>query len=217
MANEALVTRTYRAAIRVGEDYYTIEETISLPPGASDDEIAAALDTSMRIYQSQQAAIEAQIQQVRDTHPAGPVRILDPEAPASDKQRSYLEYLVNTLQLSDEHMERVLREHQTSYDTLTKGAASEIIDQLKHEHEAKSEPKAEVKAPAEAPAPKQQALGGAAASARQLAALERVAGQFGVDLASEIQSRFGAQELEELSSAEAGALLQELQQRGSRR
>ena len=47
MANEALVTRTYRAAIRCGEDFITIEETIALPPTASDAEIAQAVDAAI--------------------------------------------------------------------------------------------------------------------------------------------------------------------------
>ena len=58
---EALVSRTYRAAIKSGDDYITIEETISLPPTASDSEIAQAVDTGLRIFRAQQSAVEAQM------------------------------------------------------------------------------------------------------------------------------------------------------------
>jgi hypothetical protein len=47
---EATVSRTYRAAIRIGEDYVTLEETIVLPLDASDEEVAKAVDLGWRIY-----------------------------------------------------------------------------------------------------------------------------------------------------------------------
>ena len=221
MAEEPMVTRTYRAAIRIGEDYITIEETISLPPNASDDEIAQAVDTGLRIYRAQQTALEAQMQTIREQHTAGPVRILDPDSPASDKQRSYLEYLVNSIGIADEDLQTMLRERQTSYETLTKGVASDIIDQLKtrldaaapletaaeEQPEGLQQPLSEV---SEAAAP---ARGNTPASTRQIAALQRVAAQHGVNLSEETRTRFGTTVLEELSSNEAGALLQELQRR----
>ncbi len=217
-----MVTRTYRAAIRVGEDYITIEETISLPPTASDSDIAQAVDTGLRIYRAQQAAIESQMQAIRELHPSGPVRILDPESPASDKQRSYLEYLIATLNVSDEQMQRTLREHSASYETLTKGAASEIIDQLKQQLDQRGTAEVAETAVGAAPGSEQVPLTeavatrtptGNPASTRQIAALQRVAAQHGIDLADELRSRFGTATVEELSSAEAGALLQELQSR----
>ena len=217
MNDTPLVSRTYRAAIRSGDDYITIEETIALPPTASDAEIAQAVDTGLRIFRMQQAAVEAQIANLRDAHPASAaIRIADPDAPASEKQRSYLEYLVTTLELPDNVMQTTLREHNTSYEALTKGQASEIIDKLKSQLDQKPI-QSEV-----SQAPQQAAVGepttvGAPASTRQLAALQKVAQQHGVDLAAEIRSRFGAQQLDDLNSTEAGSLLQELQQRGSRR
>ena len=42
-SDERLVSRTYRAAIRLGEDFITLEETISLPLDASDEEVTQAV------------------------------------------------------------------------------------------------------------------------------------------------------------------------------
>lgn len=236
MAQESLITRIYRAAIRSGDDYITIEETIALPPTASDADISQAVDTGLRIFRAQQAAVEAQVASIRDAHPAAPVRIADPEAPASEKQRSYLEYLVTTLELPDAQMQTTLREHGTSYETLTKGQASEIIDRLKGQLDGRgSAPASDTAAPAStnaqaeiavatpapAPAPTPAAASanrdGTPASTRQIAALQRVAGQHGVDLLAEVRSRFGAGSLDDLNVTEAGALLQELQNRPTRK
>src|SRR3989442_164497 len=51
--DERLVSRTYRAAIRIGEDFITLEETIALPLDASDDEVAQAVELGWRIYRAQ--------------------------------------------------------------------------------------------------------------------------------------------------------------------
>ena len=57
---ESLVTRTYRAAIKSGDDYITIEETIALPPTASDAEIAQYVrDTAWGHHASGSCAIGA--------------------------------------------------------------------------------------------------------------------------------------------------------------
>lgn len=223
MANEALVTRTYRAAIRCGEDFITIEETIALPPAASDEEITQAVDTGLRIYRAQQAAIEAQIAAIRAEHPAAGPRILDPDAPASEKQRSYLEYLAATLEWPAGQLQSFLREQGATLEALTKGQASEIIDSLKKQLDVGHAPAGADSAPA----PEQAVIAvagnppGAAhsapASTRQIAALQRVAGQHGVDIADEARVRFGVANLNDLTSLEAGALLQELQNRAAKR
>lgn len=223
MEQEALVTRTYRAAIRSGDDYITIEETIALPPTADDAAISQAVETGWRIFRAQQAAVEAQISALRDAHPAtNTPRIADPDSPASDKQRSYLEYLINTLAINDGQMQATLQEHNATYETLTKGQASEIIDGLKQQLDHKpATSQASASASASASISTSNMLESTAseppASTRQLAALQRVAGQQGVDLSAEIRQRFGAQQLDDLSVNEAGALLQELQQRSLRR
>ena len=73
---EATVSRTYRAAIRIGEDYITLEETIVLPLDASDEEVAKAVDLGWRIYRTQREAIEAQIAGIREAQPAPPAFVL---------------------------------------------------------------------------------------------------------------------------------------------
>src|SRR5262245_60107349 len=96
--DERLVSRTYRAAIRLGEDFITLEETISLPLDASDAEVAQAVDLGWRIYRAQREAAEAQINDVRSSAPApAPFTIRDPDAPASDNQRNYIATLQDKL------------------------------------------------------------------------------------------------------------------------
>ena len=41
--DQRMVSRTYRAAIRIGEDFITMEETIALPLDASDEEVTRRL------------------------------------------------------------------------------------------------------------------------------------------------------------------------------
>jgi hypothetical protein len=42
------VTRTLRAAVKIGDDDYTVEETMSLSPDVRDDEIEQAVDAGRR-------------------------------------------------------------------------------------------------------------------------------------------------------------------------
>ena len=55
---QSSVTRTLRAAVKIGEDYVTIEESITLASDASDADIAAAVALGWRIY-TQQVETEA--------------------------------------------------------------------------------------------------------------------------------------------------------------
>ena len=55
---QSTVSRTFRAAIGIGEDFYTVVERISLPIDAGDEEIAQAVEAGMRIYESQRSASE---------------------------------------------------------------------------------------------------------------------------------------------------------------
>ena len=50
---DAGVTRTLRAALKIGEDYVTIEESITLARDASDADIQAAVALGWRIYTQQ--------------------------------------------------------------------------------------------------------------------------------------------------------------------
>ena len=85
-SDERLVSRTYRAAIRIGEDFITLEETITLPLDAADEEVAQAIDLGWRIYRAQREAAESQIGDIRSTVGApAPIVVRDPDSPASDK------------------------------------------------------------------------------------------------------------------------------------
>lgn len=59
------VTQTARVAIKIGDDYHTLESTVTLPPGANDAEIAGAVETGTRIYVMQRAAMETLITALR--------------------------------------------------------------------------------------------------------------------------------------------------------
>ncbi|HWQ14334.1 MAG TPA: hypothetical protein VNL77_16160 [Roseiflexaceae bacterium] len=209
-ASERSVSRTYRAAIRLGEDFITLEETITLPIDASDEEVAQAVDLGWRIYQAQRAAVEGQIAGVRETAAAPqPITVRDPDAPASDKQRNYIAALQEDLAWSSEQLAAYARERSVDLVTITKGQASAFIDGLKKLAEERSQYGG---GPARAePAPSRASDGGPATD-RQLYALEKLARQHGLALEAEVQRRYGASP-QDLTAAQAAALLREWQQR----
>ena len=212
------VSRTLRAAIRIGEDFYTIEETIVLPIDADDEEIARAVEAGMRIYEAQRSAAETQIRDLRAQVVSSPlpIQIREPDAPASEKQRSYMDYLLNELGWDTDRLHAFAVERQLDILKLNKREASELIDQLKGLLEARSDG-AEV-TPAEAPqpaAPVRQAIlpVGDLATARQVKALERLAEERSIDVAGELQARYDGRDFDQLTIDEAGQLLTEWQQR----
>lgn len=222
------VSRTFRAAIRIGEDFYTVEETITLPIDAGDEEIAQAVDAGMRIYEAQRGAAETQIRTLRAQVAANPlpIQIRDPDAPASEKQRAYMDYLLGELGWDTDRLHTFVVERQLDLLTLTKREASELIDQLKGVLDARgtegepAEPAAEPAAteePAalEQPTPLRQALlpVGDPATARQVKAIERLAEERGIDMIGELRVRYGGRAVNQLSIDEAGQLLTEWQQR----
>lgn len=209
---ERSVTRTYRAAIRIGEDFITLEETITLPPGASDEEIQQAVELGWHIYQAQQAAIETQIAAVRESHAgANPVVIRDPEAPASEKQRSYIAALQEDMAWSSEQMTAYAEDHAIDLVTMTKGQASTFIDSLKRlaeertHYSDKSRPRAQPTSTTSAMPTEPGTM-----TDRQRNALHKLAQERHANLETEVQQQLGIS-LEELSSEQAGALLAEWQ------
>lgn len=207
--DDRLVSRTYRAAIRLGEDYITLEETIALPIDASDDEIAQAVDTGWRIYRAQKEAAEAQVGALRDERPQPVIAIRDPEAPASEKQRNYVAALQDDLSWSDEQLSRYASEHGVDLVVMTKGQASTFIDGLKRlaeektSYQAPAEP--QTAQPAQPAESRQRA--GAPASERQLRALHQIAQERAIDLEAEARERFGVDDVAELNAEQASALL----------
>lgn len=195
-SEQRTVTRTYRAAVRLGEDFVTLEETITLPLQASDEEIQQAVSLGWRIYQAQQEALEAQVASLRESRPAanapGPIAIRNPDAPASDKQRQLIATLQQNLHWSEQQLAAHALQRGTPLAQLTKGQASAFIDELKRLNQEADTGE------------------GSRISERQHQALLDLAQRGGLDLGQEVQERFG-KEVSEISARQAGELLNEWQ------
>lgn len=207
------ISRTYRAAIRLGEDYLTLEETITLPLDASHEEVQQAVALGWQIYQAQREAVEQQVLAIRETHVAGPpMQVRDPDAPASDKQRSYIATLQDHLAWSNEQLAGYAADYAIDFVTMTKGQASNFINELKKLADERVRYNTEGRGrgrSSEAQSASQ------AASARQLQALTRIAGQQSFDLEAAIEQRFGINS-SGLSNEQAALLLSEWQARPAR-
>src|SRR5215213_6856717 len=130
--DDRMVSRTYRAAIRIGEDFITMEETIALPLDASDEEVTQAVDLGWRIFRAQREAADAQVADIRSAIGApAPITVRDPDSPASDKQRNYIVTLQDNLTWNSEHLAAYAEEQNVDLVTMTKGQASLFIDGLK--------------------------------------------------------------------------------------
>ena len=225
--DERLISRTYRAAIRIGEDFITLEETITLPLDASDEEVGQAVDLGWRIYRAQREAAEAQVADVRSSAPApAAITIRDPDAPASDNQRNYIATLQDKLTWNSEQLAAYAEEQRVDLVTMTKGQASAFIDGLKKLSEdraqygesARAKPaaqRADEPAVATAAAPN-RAADGAPVNEKQLHALERLAQQQGLDLDMEARRRYGVV-AHGLTFEQASALLREWQRQAPTR
>jgi hypothetical protein len=209
-----MVTRTYRAAIRIGEDFITLEETIALPIDASDAEVAQAVELGWRIYRAQREAAEAQIADVREHTVAPPAIVIrDPESPASEKQRQFISTLQDTLGWNHDQLTSFAQEQRIDLLTLTKGRASTFIDDLKRIAEERT-PYGETNGRGRSetnPAPVAPVANNAPANEKQLAALERLENQ-GHDVNGEARRRFDTLP-RSLSHDQAAALIAALQPR----
>jgi len=226
--DERMVSRTYRAAIRIGEDFITMEETITLPPEASDEDVAQAVELGWRIFRAQREAADAQVHDIRSAigTPA-PITVRDPDAPASDKQRNYVVTLQDNLTWNSEQLAAYAEEQSVDLVTMTKGQASLFIDGLKKLAEERTTygDSARAKAPANTAQPTRSvepatnsANGGQASFAqaatpvneKQIHAMERLAQQHGFDLDQEARQRFDV-DAHGLTFEQAASLLRELQ------
>lgn len=209
MSTEPMVTRTLRAAVKIGDDYYTIEETIALSPGATDAQIAQAVETGLRIYEAQRQAAEQQLRTLREqARPGATAPAAD--VPASDRQRAYLDRIIVELNWP---LERVADFAQGAYQidlaTMTKDQASRVIDQLIAIRDGKRE------APAwdAPPTPIEQAVAAAPAAtpatSRQVRALEQLFQTRDIDA-------YHGRPFPELSLDEAGTLIAEWMRRPRR-
>lgn len=217
--DERLVSRTYRAAIRIGEDFITLEETITLPIDASDEEVVQAVELGLRVYRAQREAVEAQITAIRESSGAPPqITVRDPDAPASEKQRNYIGALQEDLAWSNEQLASYAQEQSVDLLTMTKGQASTFIDGLKRLSEDRSSYGADGKGkPQAARADDQPAVAqngrsgdGQPVNEKQIHALDRLAQQNGLDLDTEARRRFGVV-AHGMTYDQASALLREWQ------
>lgn len=212
-SEERSVTRTYRAAVRLGEDFITLEETITLPVSATDEEVQRAVDLGWRIYHAQREAVDQQVAAVREAQGAhGPITVRDPDAPASDKQRNYIATLQDNLAWTNEELTSYAGEHAVDLVTMTKGQASAFIDGLKKLADERARYSADQRARAVAESP---AEGSHPASERQLQALSRIAQSRALDLDDEAARRFGVAS-SAMSDEQARQLLSEWQTRPAR-
>ncbi len=133
------ITRLYRVAIRLGDHYITLEEQITLLTDATDEELAQAIALGQRIYHVQQAAIQEQLAKIPDAHhelvatppPTPPPVILEPEAPATPRQRALIDRLARAMEWTTADLERFAQEHGVTFAAMTKGEASRLIDTMK--------------------------------------------------------------------------------------
>ncbi|MBX0326774.1 hypothetical protein K2Z83_03645 [Oscillochloris sp. ZM17-4] len=208
---ERSVTRTYRAAIRLGEDFITLEETVTLPLDASDEDVQRAVDLGWRIYAAQRDAVAQQVAGAREGHgQAAPITVRDPDSPASDKQRNYIAALQDDLSWTNEQLGSYAGEHSVDLVTMTKGQASSFIDSLKKVADDRTRYGADqgrARAVSDQPAGASQP-----ASEKQLQALARIAQTRALSLDAETSQRFGVAS-EALSDEQARALLSEWQSR----
>lgn len=62
------IARTFRTAMRIGEDFITLEETITMPADATDDELEQAVQLGWRIFKAQRESCDMQVDDIRADH-----------------------------------------------------------------------------------------------------------------------------------------------------
>lgn len=73
------VARTFRTAIRCGEDFVTVEETVTMPMDATDDELEQAVQLGWRIFRAQRESCEMQLDDIRADHGMPPATATEAE------------------------------------------------------------------------------------------------------------------------------------------
>ncbi|MDP9311722.1 MAG: hypothetical protein M3R24_12720 [Chloroflexota bacterium] len=203
------VTRTRRHAVKVGDEYITLEETITLPLNTEPLEIQAAVQLGVQINAAQEAAFAPLLEALRQQALAAP----ESDEPASDKQRGYLQYLLTQVGWNDERLTAFAAERDLDLLTLTKAQCSALIDDLKQINNGGLPSQPTVAQPAAAqPAYRPDIPEEERATHRQLKALERAAEDGRLDSAAALR-RFNVRELRLISMDEAGCLLSESQQK----
>ncbi|MBO9347205.1 hypothetical protein [Chloroflexus sp. MS-G] len=200
--SERSVTRTYRTAIKLGDDFITIEETITLPIDADDQMVQQAVDLGWRIFRSQREAVEQQIAHIREQHTvATAITVRDPDAPASERQRNFIAALQQALGWSGEQLASFAQQHGYDLVSLNKGQASAFIDELKRLSDEQQRV---------AIAEERARYAGQPASEKQRAAIASLARDLGLDPDTEAQRRFQVS-VAQLSNEQAATLIGEWQ------
>jgi len=200
--SERSITRTYRTAIKLGDDFITIEETITLPIDADDQMVQQAVDLGWRIFRSQREAVEQQIAHIREQHTAATaITVRDPDAPASERQRNFIAALQQALGWSGEQLASFAQQHGYDLVSLNKGQASAFIDELKRLSDEQQRV---------AVAEERARYAGQPASEKQRAAIASLARDLGLDPDTEAQRRFQVS-VAQLSNEQAATLIGEWQ------
>lgn len=129
------VRHIYRASVKLGEDFRTLECEITVPIGASDELIREAQATAQRVRQAQADETERDIDAMREDAQLSGGRssrytIRDPEAPASTKQRNAIDRMAAAKGWDATRLVRFCELAGVPLLTLTKGGASWLIDAL---------------------------------------------------------------------------------------
>lgn len=202
--SERSVTRTYRTAIKLGDDFITIEETITLPIDADDQMVQQAVDLGWRIFRSQREAVEQQIAQIREQHAATTaITVRDPDAPASERQRNFIASLQQALGWSGEKLAAFAQEHGYDLVALNKGQASAFIDELRRVQEEQQRL---------AVAEERARYANQPVSDKQRNAILSLARELTLDADAEAQRRFNAA-VDQLTNEQAATLISEWQAR----
>lgn len=202
--SERSVTRTYRTAIKLGDDFITIEETITLPIDADDQMVQQAVDLGWRIFRSQREAVEQQIAQIREQHAATTaITVRDPDAPASERQRNFIASLQQALGWSGEKLAAFAQEHGYDLVALNKGQASAFIDELRRVQEEQQRLVV---------AEERARYANQPVSDKQRNAILSLARELTLDADAEAQRRFNAA-VDQLTNEQAATLISEWQAR----
>ncbi len=181
------VSRTYRAAVKIGEDYVTIEETITLDVDATDEQIAQAVELGWRIFKAQQDSAKAQILEARESYGDDRERIALPS------QLERINDLQRILGWDAQQLADFLAERRLDGSKLSRRQASLVVDQLRRLID-------------------EQQRDAAPAHASQIEAIKRKASELNVEVAVAITKVIGdSATIETLTYGEANQLIQRMQ------
>lgn len=185
--SEPSVSRTYRAAVKIGEDYVTIEETITLDVDATDDQITQAVELGWRIFKAQQDSAKAQILEARESYGDDRERIALPS------QLERISDLQRILGWDAQQLADFLAERRLDGSKLSRRQASLVVDQLRRLID-------------------EQHRDAAPAHASQIEAIKRKASELNVEVEVAITKVIGdSTTLETLTYGEANQLIQRMQ------